>query len=673
MPEISTSVLKKTERLVCKCASVIEVVDYQPELHLMFQYSVIKWVYSLRILPRWVIILIDLTFIACSAVIGYLLRFNFDLPEIQRNNFASGVILTMACGLIAIMMSGSHQGIIRYTGLQDGVRIFFTVILNSLLVCGMNLIYFANTGDNLIPYSVVLISYLASFLFLFNYRLLIKYIFSFYNKGVIKNSKVMIFGSGQTGLITKHVIDSSPSSRVYGFVEDDRRKVGKVINGSKIYSANHESLEHLFINLGIDELIITVKTLSVERKNQLVDICLRHRVKIRIVPPVDRWVKGELSINQIKEIHIEDLLERDAIKLDNPQLKNGFHGKCICITGAAGSIGSELVRQIIHYHPKALVLVDQAESPLFEIDREMKALELDVNIISYVADISNVERMDSILHGHKPSVIFHAAAYKHVPMMENNPSEAVTCNILGTKNLADLAVKHRVEKFVMISTDKAVNPTNVMGCSKRIAEIYVQSLNNHLDNLRGSHTSFVTTRFGNVLGSNGSVIPIFKKQIDHGGPITVTHPEVTRYFMTIPEACQLVLEAGIMGNGGEIFLFDMGQSVKILDLARKMILLSGLKPGQDIDIVFTGLRDGEKLFEELLNQSENTIPTHHEKIMIAKVREYQYTEINSYVELFNDLVIDKNELKMVALMKELVPEFRSNYSRFEILDEAIES
>jgi len=432
-------------------------------------------------------------------------------------------------------------------------------------------------------------------------------------------------------------------------------------------------LEELLVNLGIDELIITVKNLSVERKNELVDICLRHHVKIRMVPPVDRWVRGELSLNQIKEIHIEDLLERQAIKLDNSHIHDQVMGKTICITGAAGSIGSEIVRQFIHYHPKSLILIDQAESPLFEIDREIRTRGTDVKVVAYVADISNADRIDSILQGHKPSMIFHAAAYKHVPMMENNPSEAVMCNILGTKTLADLAVRHKVEKFVMISTDKAVNPTNVMGCSKRIAEIYVQSLNNHLDNISGDHTSFVTTRFGNVLGSNGSVIPIFKKQIEQGGPITVTHPEVTRYFMTIPEACQLVLEAGFMGNGGEIFLFDMGQSVRILDLAKKMILLSGLIPNKDVDIVFTGLRDGEKLFEELLNQSENTIPTHHEKIMIAKVREYQYPEINSFVELFNDLIIDKNELKMVALMKELVPEFRSNYSRFEILDAEVES
>lgn len=639
----------------------------------MFQYSVIKWIYNLRILPRWVIILIDLAFVGFSTLIAYSLRFNFNVEDIQRNNFISGVTLTIACALISIIVSGSYQGIVRHTGIRDGVRIFFTVILNSTLVCGINLLYSSSTGENLIPYSVVLISYLASFLFLFNYRLLIKYVFSFYTRGVIKNSKVLIFGSGQTGLITKQVIDSSPSSQVFGFVEDDQRKVGKVINGSKIYRASQQQLEELFIGLNIDELIITVKNLSIKRKNELVDICLRHQVKIRMVPPVDRWVKGELSINQIKEIHIEDLLERDSIKLDNPTVFQEIRGKVICITGAAGSIGSELVRQIIHYHPKLVVLIDQAESPLFEIDREIRALDTGIAVISYIADISNADRMDSIMHGHKPNMIFHAAAYKHVPMMENNPSEALLCNVLGTKILADLAIKHRVAKFVMISTDKAVNPTNVMGCSKRIAEIYVQSLNRHLDNLSVPHTSFVTTRFGNVLGSNGSVIPVFKKQIEHGGPITVTHPEITRYFMTIPEACQLVLEAGVMGRGGEIFIFDMGQSVKILDLAKKMIRLSGLEPNKDIDIVYTGLRDGEKLFEELLSKAESTIPTHHEKIMIANVQEYEYTEINSYVELFNDLIIDKNELKMVALMKELVPEFRSNYSRFEILDEAIES
>jgi FlaA1/EpsC-like NDP-sugar epimerase len=305
---------------------------------------------------------------------------------------------------------------------------------------------------------------------------------------------------------------------------------------------------------------------------------------------------------------------------------------------------------------------------LYELEQEIKALEIRVPVYPYLADITNKERISFILEEHRPDIIFHAAAYKHVPVMESNPCEAVMCNILGTKILADLAVNFKVKKFIMISTDKAVNPTNVMGCSKRIAETYVQSLNSHLEIGSKNHTLFVTTRFGNVLGSNGSVIPAFKKQIEAGGPLTVTHPEITRYFMTIPEACQLVLEAGAMGKGGEIFIFDMGESIKILDLAKKMIWLSGLQPGKDIDIVFTGLREGEKLYEELLNNTENTVDTHHEKIMIAKVQEYSYKEIDRYVDLFHDLVNDRNELKMVALMKELVPEFKSNYSRYEVLD-----
>ncbi len=631
----------------------------------------IRAIYGLKILPRWVIVLIDLGIIAFSTALGYLLRFNFDIPEIVSHKFPLGIAINVVCSLVAILITRSYRGIVRYTGVQDGVRIFYTLIVSLILVNGVNVLFYLNGASYAIPNSVILISILASFLFLFNYRLLIKYVFTFYNRGVIKNSHVLIYGAGQTGIITKHVIDSSRTSRVVGFLEDDRNKVGKVLNGSRIYPGSLKTLESYLLKLDVNDLIITVRSLPPEVKNEIVDICLRNDVKVRLVPPIEKWVKGELSLNQIKEIHIEDLLERDAIKLDNPLVRSGVRDKVICITGAAGSIGSEIVRQVICYHPRQIVLVDQAESALFEIDREIRTLGLNVAIHAYIADITNQVRMDAILQEHKPDIIFHAAAYKHVPMMENNPSEAVMVNVLGTKNLADLAVKHKVGKFVMVSTDKAVNPTNVMGCSKRLAEIYVQSLNNHLAAAGKPHTSFVTTRFGNVLGSNGSVIPIFKKQIEQGGPLTVTHPEVTRYFMTIPEACQLVLEAGIMGHGGEIFLFDMGDSVKILDLAKKMILLSGLRPNQDISIVFTGLRDGEKLFEELLAQSEDTIPTHHEKIMIAKVREYAYPEVNNYIELFYDLVNDRNELKMVALMKELVPEFRSNYSRFEVLDTSV--
>lgn len=629
---------------------------------------IVQLIRNLRILPRWVIIFIDLFFIAFSTILAYLLRFNFSIAELNANNYWGGVALYTGFGLLSILLTNSYKGIIRYTGIEDGSRIFYMVILNMALVSVTNLVLFYNTQQNLIPYSVILITFLSSFLFLFNYRLLVKYIFSYYKQAILKNFRVLIFGAGQTGIVTRHVINSTPRMHVVGFLEDDGYKVGKVLDGIKIFDAKAAIVNRLIADLGVDELVITAKELSLERKNELVDICIKHKVKVRTVPPVGKWVRGELSYSQIKEINIEELLGRESIKLDNENVEKDLHGKCVMITGAAGSIGSEIARQVIQYKPKRVVLVDQAESPLYDIERELRLMASKVDIVSHLADITVEDRVNHIFQECTPDLLYHAAAYKHVPMMEGNPSEAVVCNILGTKLLADLAVKHRVKKFVMISTDKAVNPTNVMGCSKRIAEIYVQSLNNYQESTNIGSTAFVTTRFGNVLGSNGSVIPLFKSQIKEGGPVTVTHPDISRYFMTIPEACQLVLEAGTMGRGGEIFIFDMGKSIKILDLANKMIRLSGLEPERDIKIVFTGIREGEKLFEELLATTENTLPTHHPKILIGKVKEYSYQEINNYIELFNDLVYDKNELKMVALMKELVPEYRSNYSRYEVLD-----
>lgn len=627
----------------------------------------VRSIRNIKILPRWVIIFIDLAIICFSCFLGYILRFNFSLTDLEHSNFVQGTLFYTLFGAIAILSTSSYKGIIRYTGLQDGVRIIIMVFLNAVLCSVANLILHYNSMGNVVPYSVIIISFLSSSLLLFNYRLLVKYFFAYYKNVIFKKSRVLIYGAGQTGIITRHVIDSSPRTQTVGFIENDKNKVGKVLDGVKIYKADQEDIEQLFKDIGVDELVITIKDISLEEKNELVDICIKNQVKIRTIPPVEKWVRGELSFNQIKEINIEDLLGREAIKLDKQSVKSDLRGRKVLITGAAGSIGSELVRQVMQYDPGSLILIDQAESDLYAIEREIKTQDSRATVTLYLADITNRDRLKSIFEYHKPDLVYHAAAYKHVPMMESNPSEAVLCNILGTKLLADLSVEYKVSKFVMISTDKAVNPTNVMGCSKRIAEIYVQSFNNFLAQ-KGGGTSFVTTRFGNVLGSNGSVIPMFKKQIQSGGPITVTHPEVTRYFMTIPEACQLVLEAGTMGKGGEIFLFDMGQAIKIADLAKKMVHLSGLEPGRDIDIVFTGLREGEKLYEELLNKNENTINTHHAKIMIAKVKEYQYEEINKYVDLFNDLVYDNNELKMVTLMKELVPEYKSNYSRYEVLD-----
>lgn len=633
-------------------------------------WSFSRLINRLTILPRWVIVVIDIAIIAISTGLGYLLRFNFNLHEIAAFDPKTGILTAVLAGLIASLVTKSYAGIVRYTGVEDGIRILYTTFLTSALVAIVNLIYYYNFARNLVPYSVLLITILASFLFLFYYRLIVKSVFSFYRMPSSK-SNVLIYGAGHSGMMVRQVIESDPrsKSRVAAFIEDDQNKIGKEIQGTKIFSADTD-LAKLFEDYKIKELIIAIRDLSFDRKNEIVDQCLNHQIKIRSVPPVQKWVRGELSLKQIKEINIEDLLGREAIRIGDETVVQALSQKVICITGAAGSIGSELARQVLLYDPSVVVLIDQAETPLYQIEHELKMKGSTIPIKIFVADICNKDRMSYIFRETKPDIILHAAAYKHVPMMESNPSEAAMCNILGTKLLADLAVENRVSRFVMISTDKAVNPTSVMGCSKRIAEIYVQSLNNHLQKSGAQHTLFVTTRFGNVLGSNGSVIPLFRSQISEGGPVTVTHPDITRYFMTIPEACRLVLEAGAMGQGGEIFIFDMGKPIRIYDLAKKMILLSGLTIGKDIEIVFTGLREGEKLYEELLNDQENTIPTHHEKILKAKVSEYSFVEIDNFVGLLEDLIHDRNELKMVALMKEMVPEFKSNYSRFEILDRA---
>lgn len=625
----------------------------------------------LTILPRWVIVIIDLVVISFSTALGFLLRFNFILDDVFRFHFGYALLLTTGSGLLAIIITKSYAGIVRYTGVDDGMRIMYASLLSLTVGTLVNLVHYYNVGKNLVPFSVLLITFLASFLFLFYYRLLVKIVFKHYKGEVSSSTKssVAIFGAASLGLITRNILETDTSSKykVVAFFEDDVTKTGKVINGIKIFDA--QEMAEQINKLSLTEIIIAIKDLSPERKSEIAEICIQKKVKLRIVPPADKWVKGEFTVKQLKNVNIEDLLGRESIKLEEEELFAELNNKRICITGAAGSIGSELARQVINYHPRSIILIDQAESPLHDIELELKATHPEVKLIVFVADITHEPRIRKILSDFRPQIVLHAAAYKHVPMMESNPSEAVVTNILGTKLLADLSAELEVDRFVMISTDKAVNPSNVMGCSKRIAEIYVQSLQGHLNTKNNHQTHFVTTRFGNVLGSNGSVIPTFKKQIENGGPVTVTHPEITRFFMTIPEACRLVLEAGIMGQGGEIFLFDMGKPVRIYDLAKRMIQLSGFEPGKDIEIVFTGLREGEKLFEELLNDKENTIPTHHEKILKARVQEYDYVYIDSMISLFQDLAHDKNELKMVALMKEIVPEFRSTYSRYEVLDQ----
>lgn len=623
---------------------------------------------QLTVLPRGAVILIDQLLIVLSVGLAFLLRFNFNIDEIQNFNPGLATFLCMGAAMLATMMTKSYAGIVRYTGIQDGFRIIANELVTLVIVIVVNLLYYYNFGRNIIPYSVVFISFFISSLLLYQYRLLVKNIFVYIKSDTVQRIPVVIFGAGVAGFLTKQAMEADVSSlyKLVAFLDDDVKKDGKEINGTRIYSTAR--LPELVKKFKVRQLVIATNSLSIVRKNEIVDQALQYHIKVSYVPSFEKWLRNEFDIKQIRDINIDDLLGREVISIDNPEIGKQVQSKSICITGAAGSIGSELARQVLSYRPSTLVLIDQAESPLYDIERELRSKNQQTHIVVFVADICNKARINNIFRDYKPEMVFHAAAYKHVPLMESNPSEAVMVNVFGTRLLADLSIQHKVRKFVMISTDKAVKPTNVMGCTKRIAEIYVQSLDNHYRRLGLDKTSFVTTRFGNVLGSNGSVIPIFKEQIMKGGPVTVTHPEITRFFMTIPEACELVIEAGCMGLGGEIFIFDMGKPVKIFDLAKKTIMLSGKELGKDIDIIFTGLRDGEKLYEELLNDQENTLPTHHEKILKAQVSEYPYDHVTQHLELLEELIEDRNELKMVALMKEIVPEFKSNYSRFEVLD-----
>ncbi|MBW3466427.1 polysaccharide biosynthesis protein [Arthrospiribacter ruber] len=628
---------------------------------------------KLKILPRWIIAALDSVIMYQAAFFGYLVRFNFELDQVEENSAFTGSLVFMLGGVLVMLNTKSYEGIVRHTGFRDGSIIFKTIFFNFLLFLFINLFSESFVSNRfVIPTSVLIVASLTSLFLLIFYRLLVKELFVYVKNSVAtKDLKVgVIFGAGEAGIIAQDVIkrDSKSHFDTIAFFDDDPKKEGKIIDGKKIYRGLKE-LENFVRNHGVTELIIAVRDISVQRKREIIDECLRLNVHVSIIPPINQWINGGLNAGAIREVKIEDLLSREQISLDNPKIEEDIKGKIVLVTGAAGSIGSELCRQLVHYRPKLLVMVDQAESPLYDVEQELKEMNLLTPRKVILADIRNKKKMKMLFKELKPQVVFHAAAYKHVPMMENYPEESIKTNILGTKILADLSVLTNVEKFVFVSTDKAVNPTNVMGATKRAAEMYVQSLNNFLENHhRKFHTRFITTRFGNVLGSNGSVIPLFKKQIMKGGPITVTHPEITRYFMTIPEACQLVLEAGIMGKGGEIYVFDMGQPVKILDLAKKMIQLSGKKVDEDIKIVYSGLREGEKLYEELLNDSETVKITHHPKIQIAQVCSKDYYKLEGQIELFYELIEKNSENEFVAHLKTLVPEFISNASRFEVLD-----
>ncbi len=615
--------------------------------------------------PRWIIFLIDLVICTFSVVLAYLLRFNFSIPDVERVTMPTVILTILGVRVISFFIVKTYAGIIRYTSTRDAVRIFLVITSGSFLFVIYNVInyYFVNHTFP-IPFSIIIIDYLFTVFVMNAFRIVVKVIYLEMQNPSKAKTFVIIYGAGEAGVIAKRAIDRDAGTKykVLAFIDDDAKKTGKTLEGVNIFSS--DKLEKLLESKTVAHVIISIQNLSLKRKKEISETCLSHNSKVLMVPPVGNWINGELSFKQIKKIKIEDLLEREVIKLDKKEIARQTAGKTILVTGAAGSIGSEIVRQISTYSPRKIILLDQAETPLFHMELELLERFRTTDYEVVIGDVRNAERMEKLFSSFPPDIVYHAAAYKHVPMMENNPSEAVLTNVEGTKIIADLALKYNTEKFVMISTDKAVRPTSVMGASKRIAEIYTQSLNKH------NKTKFITTRFGNVLGSNGSVIPLFRKQIEKGGPITITHADVTRYFMTIPEACQLVLEAGSMGKGGEIFIFDMGKSVKIVDLAKKMIQLSGLTLGKDIQIIYTGLRPGEKLYEELLNDKENTLPTHHPQIMIACVKLYDLEFVNSEIEALCNLFREQDNKAIVGKMKEIVPEFLSNNSVYELLDKS---
>lgn len=611
--------------------------------------------------PRWIVLIIDLIISVFSIFLAYLLRFNFHIPELDLHDMpiVTGCIISVR--LLSFLIGKTYAGIIRYTSSKDAQRIFIVIILGSAVLGIADIIYYKMSGRIMIPTSIVILDFIITVFFLIAARTLIKVLYYELKNPRRDKTKVIVYGAGEAGVITLRTLDKDAGAKykVVAFIDDNRKKKGKKIEGVKIFHT--DELDELLTEMEITFIIISTNHIPASKKQMLVEKCLKYNTRVLNVPPISSWINGQLSFKQIKKIKIEELLERDEIVLDKEKTLAQLSGKTILVTGAAGSIGSELVRQIIHFNPKKIVLLDQAESAIYDLVNELKEHN-ETSFEEVIADVRNQERMENVFNHFKPQIVYHAAAYKHVPLMEMNPSEAISTNVGGTKIVADLAIKYHTDRFVLVSTDKAVNPTSVMGASKRAAEIYTQSLGTK------SATKFITTRFGNVLGSNGSVIPLFKKQIEKGGPLTITHPEITRYFMTIPEACQLVLEAGCMGNGGEIYIFDMGESVKIVDLATKMIRLSGLTVGKDIEIAFTGLRPGEKLYEELLNNSENTLPTHNKQIMIAKVQANDLDLVNREISKLIDLFDEQDNVKIVRQLKSIVPEYISNNSVYESLD-----
>jgi FlaA1/EpsC-like NDP-sugar epimerase len=617
-------------------------------------------------IPRWIIYFVDVIGVSFAFITAYLVRFEFHPPH---NEWALAVRfypVLIAVFAVSFLIGKTYAGIIRYTGIQEAKRVFIVLTVASVLLMAMNVIrpLWSDDGLYFIPKSIIVLTYVFALFALLIFRAGVKWSYLVAVKDVKDEGRfVVLVGNGELARTAKRVMEENRQGqkKVVAWIDPTDQWKGNRLEGMIISGAQDWPL--ILQQFSPQEVILALEEGQRNERSYWIQRASESGVKLMEVPSSKDWIMGELSATPMREVSIEELLGRNEIQTDQAAVASWINGRVVLVTGAAGSIGSEIVRQLLFFKPAKVIVLDQAETPLFEFDNELNS-----DLCEFViADVRKLDRMQRVFEAFHPSVVFHAAAYKHVPLMENNPSEAILTNVWGTKILADLSVQFGVEKFVMISTDKAVNPTNVMGASKRAAEIYVQSLNQR------ANTTFITTRFGNVLGSNGSVVKIFKKQIEQGGPLTVTHPEITRYFMTIPEAVQLVLQAGVMGNGGEIFVFDMGEKVKIVDLAKRMIQLSGYQYGVNMDIVFSGLRPGEKLYEEVLSAEEFTLPTRHEMIMIAKVRDYDWHEVEAWVNELTELFKEQNNELLVGKLKSFIPEYVSNNSEFERLDKKIKS
>jgi FlaA1/EpsC-like NDP-sugar epimerase len=629
-------------------------------------------IHNLSYLPRWLIVAMDFTVLIFAF---YFTNLIFKGTGLEYIRLPDNLVFTTSFFVVNIFffwIFRTYSGIIRHSSYIDAVKLLFSQISVLVLFLIFNFFYELIFGQKAISNTALFINIVLSFCGLFLYRVIVKQTFEIYfsDKGDNKLIRTIIYGTDANAISVANALKFETPTRfkIVGFVDKNNQNASKRMLDLPILVLK-KKLPTLMRSISAEGLIIADKSLTKDEQLIIVDQCLEYNYRVYTVPLISDWENQKEISQKVKNIQIEDLLERKPIVLDNKLISKQLKERNVLITGAAGSIGSEIVRQVLSFNPDNVIIVDQAETPLHHLSLELQTIETTSKIFNVIADIRDLEVMDTVFDKYKPHVVFHAAAYKHVPLMEENPSQAIHTNVKGTKNLADLSCKHNVKKFVMISTDKAVNPSNVMGASKRIAEKYVQSLQlKSIKHQTNCKTKFITTRFGNVLGSNGSVVPLFTKQIAAGGPVTITHQDIIRYFMTIPEACQLVLEAGAMGNGGEIYIFDMGKPVKIMDLAKKMIKLAGFIPDKDIKIQIVGLRPGEKLYEELLNDTSKTLPTHHDKIMIAQEIQEEFENLHQDIEeLIGISNFFENE-EIVTKMKKIIPEFISMNSTFEVLD-----